>query len=259
MSVPVLWHFAISHYNEKVRWALDYKKIDHRKKQLLLSYPIRNYLKTGQLQTPILFHNGKTILDSTAIIAYLEREFPELPLYPKDPEQRKKALELEEFFDEELGAHVRTFLVNGLFEHSPQATADAFCVGASPWHNRTLRLFFRGFVPYYCWRHNINQQSIVLGREKVVKAVEKLEQELDGKQYLVGDSFSVADLTAAALFYPLAIPDEYPYQFSPLAKQVIQELTEPFQQSKIISWITQIYRLHRECNTMEYVSYGVNT
>jgi hypothetical protein len=24
-DTPVLWHLDISHYNEKVRWALDYK------------------------------------------------------------------------------------------------------------------------------------------------------------------------------------------------------------------------------------------
>jgi glutathione S-transferase len=28
-SVPVLWQLEISHYNEKVRCALDYKRIPH--------------------------------------------------------------------------------------------------------------------------------------------------------------------------------------------------------------------------------------
>ncbi len=29
VDTPVLWHLEISHYNEKVRWALDYKGIRH--------------------------------------------------------------------------------------------------------------------------------------------------------------------------------------------------------------------------------------
>ena len=29
---PVLWHIPISHYNEKVRWALAYKGIEHERK-----------------------------------------------------------------------------------------------------------------------------------------------------------------------------------------------------------------------------------
>ena len=28
-SVPVLWQLEISHYNEKVRWALDHKRVRH--------------------------------------------------------------------------------------------------------------------------------------------------------------------------------------------------------------------------------------
>ena len=29
VGTPVLWHLEISHYNEKARWALDYKGIAH--------------------------------------------------------------------------------------------------------------------------------------------------------------------------------------------------------------------------------------
>ena len=32
---PVLWQLQISHYVEKVRWALDYKRISHVRRTLL--------------------------------------------------------------------------------------------------------------------------------------------------------------------------------------------------------------------------------
>ena len=51
--------------------------------------------------------DGRAIGDSTEIIAALEERYPERPLYPADPEQRRRALELEDFFDEELGPHIR--------------------------------------------------------------------------------------------------------------------------------------------------------
>ena len=51
--------------------------------------------------------DGRGIGDSTEIIAELEARFPEPPLYPADAEQRRRALELEDFFDEELGPHMR--------------------------------------------------------------------------------------------------------------------------------------------------------
>ena len=33
--VPVLWQLQISHYVEKVRWALDYKRVPHVRRTLL--------------------------------------------------------------------------------------------------------------------------------------------------------------------------------------------------------------------------------
>ena len=35
MADPVLWQFKYSHYNEKARWALDFKRIPHRRRSLL--------------------------------------------------------------------------------------------------------------------------------------------------------------------------------------------------------------------------------
>ena len=32
MATPVLYHIEVSHYNEKARWALDYKGIPHVRK-----------------------------------------------------------------------------------------------------------------------------------------------------------------------------------------------------------------------------------
>jgi hypothetical protein len=34
MDTPLLWHIPLSHFNEKARWALDYKGIAHRRQVL---------------------------------------------------------------------------------------------------------------------------------------------------------------------------------------------------------------------------------
>src|SRR5258707_8274239 len=51
--------------------------------------------------------DGKRIMDSTRIIEALEGRFSDRPLYPADPADRARALELEEFFDENAGHDVR--------------------------------------------------------------------------------------------------------------------------------------------------------
>ena len=35
MNHPVLWQFTASHYNEKARWALDWKGVAHVRQSLL--------------------------------------------------------------------------------------------------------------------------------------------------------------------------------------------------------------------------------
>ena len=61
-------------------------------------------LTRGQHHTvPVLVLDGEAIGDSTAIIRRLEDAYPEPPLHPSDPTERKRALVLEDQFDEELG------------------------------------------------------------------------------------------------------------------------------------------------------------
>ena len=99
---PVLWHIEVSHYNEKARWALDYKEIPHRRRVPmpgLHGFYALAITRGGQRRLPVLQLNGHAIGDSTAIIAALEEHRPDPPLYPEDPAERARALALEDYFD----------------------------------------------------------------------------------------------------------------------------------------------------------------
>jgi Glutathione S-transferase, N-terminal domain len=58
MDTPLLWHIPLSHYSEKVRWALDYKGIAHRRRVLGPDYLIRVWRATGQGKLPVLWLDG---------------------------------------------------------------------------------------------------------------------------------------------------------------------------------------------------------
>src|SRR3954468_14979537 len=107
---PCLWHIPISHYSEKVRWALELKGVEHDRHapQPPAHIPVALYLTRGRSYTfPVLEIDGKHVADSSAIIAALELRYPEPPLYPRDVDERRRAIDLEEFFDEQLGPYVR--------------------------------------------------------------------------------------------------------------------------------------------------------
>src|SRR5438067_3130930 len=104
MAPPVLWQFRFSHFNEKARWALDWKGIAHVRRSLLPGFHVPRVLwMTGQKTGLVLVLDGETIYDSTRIIERLERMRPEPALYPADAAARRRALALEDFFDEEVG------------------------------------------------------------------------------------------------------------------------------------------------------------
>src|SRR3954451_15789508 len=113
VETPVLWHLEISHYNEKARWALDYKGVPHVRRAVtpgLQQFTARR-LRAGRT-VPILEMNGRAIGDSTKIIEAIERGWQEPRLYPTDLAQRRCALGLEDYFDEQCGPDARRVLFN---------------------------------------------------------------------------------------------------------------------------------------------------
>ena len=110
-AVPVLWQIRFSHFNEKARWTLDYKGIAHRRRSALPGlHVIRARRLYGGDAFPVLVLNGKVINDSSRIIDTAERLHPDPPLYPDNETDRGLALDLQEYFDTELGPHIRRYL-----------------------------------------------------------------------------------------------------------------------------------------------------
>src|SRR5436190_9282385 len=125
-ELPVLWHLKVSPYNEKARWALDYKGIPHLRRAITPPEHVKIARRlAGGRTLPILELDGEAIGDSTRIIAALERLRPEPALYPADLAERRRALEIEEFFDEEFGPHLRLLVLHHMLPE-PRLLLGAF-------------------------------------------------------------------------------------------------------------------------------------
>lgn len=247
-TAPVLWQLQISHYVEKARWALDYKRIPHVRRTLLPGlHVVKANRLTGDTSTvPVLTVDGRAIGDSTRIIAALEERWPEPPLYPEDPAQRRRALELEEFFDEELGPHIRRAFYHELLPH-PELVVPLFTHGQPAATRASLRTAFPALRVAMRRRFQISPQAAADSRAKMVAAIDRLERELSPSGYLVGDSFTVADLTAAALLYGVARPPEFPYAL--VAHDDLPDSWREFVDSLARRpggrWVAEMYRRHR--------------
>ena len=245
MDTPLLWHIPFSHFNEKVRWTLDYKRIAHRRQVLGADYLFRAWRATGRGTLPILFLDGRAIGDSTHIIAALEDRYPEPSLYPSDAAARQRALALEDYFDDQLGPALRAAIVTPLFRHDPDPALRVLTTGMPDKAYLTLRPLLRIFPAFYRFRHKISDAKIETDRATVNAALDRIEQERQGRAYLVEDAFTVADLTAAALLSPLLQPPEIQYPLRVELPPYLQDYRATLLQHPATQWAAGIYRLHR--------------
>ncbi len=244
---PALWHFPISHFNEKVRWALDYKRIPHLRQAQGLGYMVKTLWATGTMKLPILFLDGKAIGDSTRIIEALERYQPDPSLYPSEERERRRALALEDYFDEEVGHAVRAAILGPLFESDPDEALRALLTGmpAGAAVRRTARAIFPAFRAFYELRHDMKPARVATAPAKVRSGLDRIEKELQPSGYLVGDRFTVADLTAAALFCPLVMPAEFQYRPAEPHPKSARAFRELLADHVGFKWVLEMYRRHR--------------
>ena len=245
MDTPLLWHIPLSHFSEKVRWALDYKRIAHRRRVLGPDYLIRAWRATGRGTLPILLLDGRAIGDSTHIIAALEDRFPEPPLYPGDAAARQRAVALEDYFDEELGPALRAATITPLFRHDPDIALRVLTTGMPDKAYHTLRRLVWIFPAFYRFRHKISDTRLTADRAAVNAALDRIEQERQGRLYLVGEAFTVADLTAAAMLSPLLQPPEIQYPARVELPPYLQHYRTTLLRHPAAQWAAKIYRLHR--------------
>jgi glutathione S-transferase len=244
---PILWHIAVSHYSEKARWALEHKSVSHvrRTPPPGVHMPVAYVLSRGRTITlPILELDGERFADSTDIIAALERRFPEPALYPQNPDERRRALALEDWFDEQLAPYIRRL---GFYElrREPELLAEVAGRAAPELAAR----FGPALIPYtrtFVGRRYraSDAPGAEHARAQILAALDRLEAELDGREYLVGERFTVADLTAAALFYPLVRPADGP--------QFIERMPAPYEAFRAsvserpgYRWVQDVYARHR--------------
>ena len=241
----MLWHLKVSNYNEKARWALDYKRLPHVRRAVDAGrHRVIAKRLTGGRTFPVLVVDGEPIGDSTEIIAALERLRPEPRLYPAGPEERRRALELEELFDEELGPHARLLAM-----HHMLGSGGLFLGAFTPDLPAARRLVARLAFPLVRRRvrrsFGIDERSVELAFEKVRAAGEGLRAEMSPRGYLVGDGFSVADLTLAALVAPLVAPPQFPYPQPQRDHELLEPLRQALAEAGLLDWTLDMYARHR--------------
>jgi glutathione S-transferase len=244
-DTPLLWHLKVSPYNEKVRWALDHKRIAHARRAMvpLTHHRVARKL-SGGTTFPILVIDGRAIADSTAIIEALERRHPERPLYPADAEARRRALALEDHFDEHLGPHTRVLLLHHIMR-DPDAMLGGFAPDLGRLRRAVARARFARLRAVVVAGFGIDDDRVAAAFEAVRAAGERFRRELGPSGYLVGDSLTVADVTLASMVAPVAAPQQFPYPQPQRDHPLLAPVRAALSESGLLEWTLDLYARHR--------------
>lgn len=239
----------ISHYCEKARWALERIDIAYIEERHLqgFHYP-RTCWVSGNPNVPVLLDAGKVIVDSTAILRHLDRyASPAMRLYPENTEDLKQVGQLEDLFDEVLGVESRRW---AYFHFLPDSDlARRICAQGVPRMESALFTVAYPFLRLFAaWLLRPTAGNVKAGLDQCRKIVQQVDGLLaDGRQYLVGDKFSAADLSLACMMAPLVVPGEYGVGLPELDElpAEMRSVVLEFRGSPTGEFVLRLFREHR--------------
>lgn len=178
MSITV-FGLNLSPFVRKVLVAMDEKGIEYELKPVNI-FPAPDWFEeiSPLKRIPVFkeeFADGSEVVipDSSAILGYLEKRTPSPALVPENPAEAGRALWFEEYADSALAADLgmgvfRPMVLNQIMGKEPDTETAA----------KTMA-------------------------ERLPKYFDYLESQIKGREFFVGDSFSIADLSVATQFINL--------------------------------------------------------
>lgn len=245
MSPPHLLHFRISHYNEKVRWALDCKGIAHTREALVPGFHIPRVRRlTGQNKVPVLVIDEKPIVESHRILEAIERRWPEPPLFPSDRAEAARVTALAASFDDDVAPDLRRLFWASYLDHPADAARMA-----TDGRSSATRMLWRALMPVMrpVLRNNmrIYDDEVERTRRRLTGHFDRLAAAIGSSGYLVGDRFGAADLTAASIMSAIIRPPQFSYPLPEPLPPGLVELRASVAEHAAFRWVLDIFARHR--------------
>ena len=240
-----------SHFCEKARWALDATGVGYREEGHPPGLHRRAVKRVrGRGSVPVLVLEGGRVLDdSPLIVRFADEAAPaSWKILPPEGPRRDEALALERDFDLHFAPHIRRFVYFHVLPRRDVAlTQFRRNVPASEARIVTViyplvRLLMKRFM-------NVTPERSLASRDRTREVFDQVGRRIaDGRPFLLGDRFGVADLTFAALAAPLVVPPEHPkFKVDPeTVPAALRAEQQALSASPAGEFVRRIYREHRQ-------------
>lgn len=236
-----------SHYCEKARWALDLAGFSYTDDPHAPFFHVP-YVKLagGKSSTPILKTPNGVLTDSTDILQWIQdQQASKWRPYPED--NNAKIRELEDEFDEVLGPHTRRLAYHHLLPNRELALQTIG--GKNPnFEIKVINALYDQCVNVMRKGMRIDDEGAARSIVKVDEVFERVAQRIsDGREYLMNDTLTAADVTFAALAAPLLLPEKYSWPLPTVenAPASYRDLVSKLRAHPAGQFAMRIYEQHR--------------
>ena len=239
-----LLEFPHSHYCEKARWALDFKRLPFERVALLPGFHMRTVRRYApKTSVPVLLTDSEVVQGSSEIIDYLDEHHPEPQLTPQAVEIRKRCSQFEAELGSLFGEPIRTILYDRLLAY-PDYIRFCFTHPMPPPKRLLFRLYYPMLRKLMHQTYVGSEKSVAEAKETFVSSLDDLESKLNG-DYLFGERFTRADLSVCAMLALLVLPPQFPVSWPKMPDHEIEKLHNDYQDHPVCIWVRRIYKLHR--------------
>jgi glutathione S-transferase len=115
-----------------------------------------------------------------------------------------------------------------------------------PWYGKLLFTFiFPKFKQVARKGMRINEETVAQSLRLLETSVRELNQHLEHRQFMVGNTFTRADLAIASQFSPLVAPPDSYFIWWDFMPEVLQTLRAQYKNERVFRWVNEIYLHHR--------------
>jgi len=212
--MPTLVTIPFSHFCEKARWALDHARVAYREEGHVPGLHRRAVkLACGKPgSVPVLVLDGDGVLDDSPLIVRWAdtRATSDRKLLPSGGRERDDALALEHHLDVDFAPHVRRLAYFHLLPDRKRAL-ELMRLATPPLEHAVVRVAFPILQRFMRRAMRVDRDGAERSRDRVRSVFDEVSERLvDGRRYLMGDRFGIADLSFAAFSTPLLLPPEHP-------------------------------------------------
>jgi glutathione S-transferase len=200
----IVYGSTLSPFVRKVCVVLTEKGLKYDLEQVVPNNPPADFPEISPLKKIPAFRDTSlpepnALADSSVICDYIENKYPEPALYPKDPYLRARALWFEEYADSAVG----------------------ICITRGLFFERVVKKLFGMTTDEEVCRKTLEEQIPPLW--------DYLDKEIGDNEYLVGNQFSIADISVATMLvnYDHAGEDVNPARWPRLCKYAERLMQRP--------------------------------